>query len=81
VIWIVPGFTVDGYLPQLAEPHRRIQAGVRFTTHAQRFLIEARKPRLTAECYAALTDGPQRLTSRLRAAYEPPAEGRRQLAS
>jgi hypothetical protein len=44
VIWIVPGFTVDRYRPQLAELHRRIQADGSFTAHSQRFLIEARKP-------------------------------------
>ncbi len=43
VIWIVPGFTVDRYRPQLAEVHQRIQADGRFTAHSQRFLIEARK--------------------------------------
>ena len=44
VIWIVPGFTVDRYRPQLAEVHQRIQADGSFTAHSQRFLIEARKP-------------------------------------
>jgi hypothetical protein len=44
VIWIVPGFTVDRYRPQLAELDRRIQADGSFTAHSQRFLIEARKP-------------------------------------
>jgi SAM-dependent methyltransferase len=44
VIWIVPGFTVDRYRPQLAGLHRRIQADGSFTAHSQRFLIEARKP-------------------------------------
>ena len=44
VIWTVPGFTVDAYRPQLAELHQRIQDGGPFIAHAQRFLIEARKP-------------------------------------
>jgi SAM-dependent methyltransferase len=44
VIWIVPGFTVERYRPQLAEVHRRIQADGSFAAHSQRFLIEARKP-------------------------------------
>jgi len=44
VIWIVPGFSVDHYRPRLAELHDRIQAVGPFVAHAQRFLIEARKP-------------------------------------
>ena len=43
VVWIVPGFTVDAYRPQLAEMHERIQADGPFVAHSQRFLIEARK--------------------------------------
>jgi len=45
VPWTVPGFTVDGYADQLARMHRRIRARGPFVSHAQRFLIEARKPR------------------------------------
>jgi SAM-dependent methyltransferase len=44
VIWIVPGFTVERYRDQLADLHRRIRAEGPFVAHAQRFLIEARKP-------------------------------------
>jgi hypothetical protein len=44
VIWTVPDFTVGTYRPQLAELHQRIQGGGPFIAHAQRFLIEARKP-------------------------------------
>jgi SAM-dependent methyltransferase len=44
VIWIVPGFTIARYWPQLAQVHQRIQADGRFVAHAERFLIEARKP-------------------------------------
>ena len=44
VIWIVPGFTVERYRPQLGEVHRRIGEEGSFTAQAQRFLIEARKP-------------------------------------
>jgi SAM-dependent methyltransferase len=44
VIWIVPDFTVDRYRPRLAELHDRIQLEGSFAAHAQRFLIEARKP-------------------------------------
>ena len=44
VIWTVPGFTVDGYRPQLRAVHDRIQAEGSFVAHSKRFLIEARKP-------------------------------------
>lgn len=44
VIWIVPDFTVDGYREQLADPHEYIGRNGPFVAHAQRFLIEARKP-------------------------------------
>ena len=43
VLWTVPGFTVDGYRDQLARLHEHIQAHGSFVSHAQRFLIEARK--------------------------------------
>jgi hypothetical protein len=45
VPWTVPGFSVDGYMDQLARMHRRIASRGSFVSHAQRFLIEARKPR------------------------------------
>ena len=45
VPWAVPGFTVDGYADRLARMHRRIRSRGAFVSHAQRFLIEARKPR------------------------------------
>ena len=41
VIWIVPGFTVDGYRDRLLALHRRIVTQGPFVAHAQRFLIEA----------------------------------------
>jgi SAM-dependent methyltransferase len=44
VIWTVPGFTVEGYRDRLAELHDRIVSEGQFAAHAQRFLIEARKP-------------------------------------
>ena len=44
VIWTVPGFTVAGYREPLARMHEQIQAEGPFVSHAQRFLIEARKP-------------------------------------
>ncbi len=44
VIWIVPGFTVEHYRPQLLAVHRSIEATGPFTAYATRFLIEARIP-------------------------------------
>jgi SAM-dependent methyltransferase len=44
VLWTVPGFTVEGYTGQLARLHEHIQSQGPFVCHAQRFLIEARKP-------------------------------------
>jgi hypothetical protein len=44
VLWTVPGFTVEGYLEPLRRMHDQIQAEGPFVAHAQRFLIEARKP-------------------------------------
>ncbi|MEV4601779.1 class I SAM-dependent methyltransferase [Amycolatopsis sp. NPDC049253] len=43
VIWMVPGFTVEAYLPQLRALHDRLQDGP-FVATTTRFLIEARKP-------------------------------------
>ncbi|MCX4654879.1 class I SAM-dependent methyltransferase [Streptomyces microflavus] len=44
VIWMVPGFTVEQYRPQLAALHRQIEEEGPFLAHTTRFLIEARKP-------------------------------------
>ena len=44
VLWTVPGFTAAGYAEPLARMHEHIQATGSFVSHAQRFLIEARKP-------------------------------------
>ncbi|MHB1518479.1 MAG: class I SAM-dependent methyltransferase [Acidimicrobiales bacterium] len=44
VLWTVPGFTVDAYRERLAAVHEQIQAEGSFVAHAQRFLIEARRP-------------------------------------
>ena len=44
VIWIVPGFTIDGHRERLRALHEQIQATGPFVAHATRFLIEARKP-------------------------------------
>ncbi len=43
VIWIVPGFSVAAYRPQLRALHERIEAEGPFVAHATRFLIEARR--------------------------------------
>ncbi|EST28784.1 class I SAM-dependent methyltransferase [Streptomyces niveus] len=44
VIWMVPGFTVDGYRDRLAALHRRIETEGPFVATTTRFLIEAVKP-------------------------------------
>lgn len=44
VPWTVPGFTVDRYRRRLADLHGYIQEHGRFLSHAQRFLIEAKRP-------------------------------------
>ncbi|CAL9568859.1 hypothetical protein SUDANB176_04797 [Streptomyces sp. enrichment culture] len=43
VIWIVPDFTVEAYLPQLRALHERIEAEGAFVAHSTRHLFEARK--------------------------------------
>ncbi|PSK97760.1 methyltransferase family protein [Murinocardiopsis flavida] len=44
VVWMVPGFTVDGHRDRLRELHERIEAEGPFVAHSARFLIDARKP-------------------------------------
>jgi SAM-dependent methyltransferase len=44
VIWTIPDFTVARYRTELAGLDERIRAEGSFVSHAQRFLIEARKP-------------------------------------
>jgi SAM-dependent methyltransferase len=44
VLWTVPGFTAAGYAGQLARMHEHIRSRGPFVSHAQRFLIEVRKP-------------------------------------
>lgn len=44
VVWMVPGFTVDAYLPQLRSLHERIGREGPFVAHSTRHLFEARKP-------------------------------------
>ena len=44
VLWTVPGFTVPGYAGPIARMHAHIGEHGSFVCHAQRFLIEVRKP-------------------------------------
>jgi SAM-dependent methyltransferase len=44
VVWTVPGFSVEKYLPELRAVHDRIRADGMFVSFARRVLIEARKP-------------------------------------
>jgi SAM-dependent methyltransferase len=44
VYWTVPGFTVEEYRGRLSSLHEKIERDGPFVAHAQRFLIEARKP-------------------------------------
>jgi hypothetical protein len=44
VVWIVPGFTVDGYHDRLRALHEQIGRDGPYVAHASRFLIEATKP-------------------------------------
>ncbi|GAB5589588.1 hypothetical protein Unana1_04488 [Umbelopsis nana] len=43
VIWIVPGFTVEKYMPQLRALHEKIKKEGSFKANTTRFIIEARK--------------------------------------
>lgn len=44
VVWIVPGFSVDRYRPQLRRLHHHIAEHGAFETTASRFLLTAHKP-------------------------------------
>ncbi|MGX1560847.1 methyltransferase domain-containing protein [Streptomyces sp. NPDC055506] len=44
VVWMVPGFTVEAYEPQLRALHERIQTEGPFVAHSTRHLFDARKP-------------------------------------
>lgn len=44
VVWMVPGFTVEQYRPQLLSLHERIEAEGPFVAHSSRHLVEARRP-------------------------------------
>ncbi|MGC0375162.1 class I SAM-dependent methyltransferase [Streptomyces sp. SAI-229] len=43
VIWMVPGFTVEAYLPRLRALHERIEREGAFVAHSTRHLFHARK--------------------------------------
>jgi SAM-dependent methyltransferase len=45
VIWTVPDFSVEKYRERLIQLHRYIEEYGSFTSHSQRYLIEATKPR------------------------------------
>jgi SAM-dependent methyltransferase len=44
VIWTVPGFTVEDYRDRLSALHEQIRDEGPFVAHAERYLIEARRP-------------------------------------
>lgn len=44
VIWMVPGFTVDGYRDRLRDLHALIDTDGAFVAHSSRVLIEASRP-------------------------------------
>ncbi|WP_020136848.1 methyltransferase domain-containing protein [Streptomyces sp. 351MFTsu5.1] len=45
VVWMVPGFTVERYEPQLRSLHERMESEGPFVAHSSRHLVEARKPK------------------------------------
>ncbi|TVZ82717.1 methyltransferase family protein [Streptomyces sp. BK340] len=44
VVWMVPGFTVEAYEPQLRSLHERIEKEGPFVAHSSRHLFDVRKP-------------------------------------
>ncbi|MCL3859492.1 methyltransferase domain-containing protein [Actinotalea sp. K2] len=44
VVWIVPGFSVERFRPQLLTLHQQIEESGELVAHTGRFLVEARKP-------------------------------------
>ncbi|QOV35904.1 class I SAM-dependent methyltransferase [Streptomyces ferrugineus] len=44
VVWMVPGFTVEAYRPQLRALHEQIESEGPFVAHSTRHLFDARKP-------------------------------------
>ncbi|MEU9439471.1 class I SAM-dependent methyltransferase [Streptomyces sp. NPDC048304] len=45
VVWMVPGFTVEAYEPQLRALHERIKKEGPFVAHSTRHLFDVRRPR------------------------------------
>jgi SAM-dependent methyltransferase len=45
VVWMVPGFTVEAYEPQLRALHERIETEGPFVAHSTRHLFDVRRPR------------------------------------
>ncbi|MEU7304412.1 methyltransferase domain-containing protein [Streptomyces sp. NPDC007206] len=45
VVWMVPGFTVEAYEPQLRALHERIEKEGPFVAHSTRHLLDVRRPR------------------------------------
>jgi SAM-dependent methyltransferase len=60
VIWMVPGFTVDGYRDRLRELDALIRRDGPFVAYTARFLIEARKPLRTGPGPAVAPPDPGR---------------------
>ncbi|MET8827011.1 class I SAM-dependent methyltransferase [Streptomyces sp. NPDC004610] len=44
VVWMVPGFTVEAYEPELRALHARLRSDGPFVAHSTRQLVEARRP-------------------------------------
>jgi SAM-dependent methyltransferase len=44
VLWTVPNFTVEAFMPRLLAMHEVLQSDGAFIAHSKRFLITARKP-------------------------------------
>jgi SAM-dependent methyltransferase len=64
VLWTVPGFTVAGYREPLRRLHEKIRSEGPFVAHAQRLLIEARKPSGAASFTPADSDPTSRTSQR-----------------
>ncbi|MEU2929000.1 class I SAM-dependent methyltransferase [Streptomyces sp. NPDC007251] len=45
VVWMIPGFTVEAYEPQLRALHERIEKEGPFVAHSTRHLFDVRRPR------------------------------------
>jgi hypothetical protein len=49
VIWLVPGFDVEGYRDRLRRLHDQIEASGSFVAFSSRTLMEARKTRRSSQ--------------------------------